>query len=148
LYNKAGGTGDWQNFRVAASQTFAFRQAGSNVFSLKLGPIRKQTYFTTSTTSAIADIPGTFMFPDVSKLTEEPLEGRKLLAEYTDDRIVFFLKPIRGDDPEKSLVYGIFLPTTLLNIGSSGAQGVETRWKPIRPTHYSAEGVEVEDEEN
>lgn len=60
------------------------------------------------------------MFPDNDKLKDEPLSGRKLLAQYAEDRIVFSLEPRQGDP--KPLHYGLVSPSLLYRISVSDVE--------------------------
>ncbi|KIJ91302.1 hypothetical protein K443DRAFT_686162 [Laccaria amethystina LaAM-08-1] len=131
------GQGKWVSFRAATSAADVLRQEDSERLYIQFPSIAKEVYFNTDKKSGIKGS-GVFIFHNIMELKDTSLqdcrttsEGNTIVADYSPDRIVFFLKIIKEDEGNTSLEeVGLFLPDLpLKDIGQPNvAQLPETTW--------------------
>ncbi|KIJ95478.1 hypothetical protein K443DRAFT_638514 [Laccaria amethystina LaAM-08-1] len=131
------GRGEWVSFRAATSAADVLRQEESERLYIQFPSIAKEVYFDTDKKSGIKGS-GIFIFRNIMELKntspqdcQTTLDGNTIVAYYSPDKIVFFLKTIKEDEGSTPLEeVGLFLPDLpLKDIGQPNvAQLPETTW--------------------
>ncbi|EDR09288.1 uncharacterized protein LACBIDRAFT_325972 [Laccaria bicolor S238N-H82] len=126
------GQGEWANFSAATSPADVLRQDESDRLYIQFPCIAKEVYFATNKKSRIKGS-GILIFRNITELKTDtsPSDDDTILAYYSPDKIVFFLKTTGEDEGSTALKeVGLFLPDLpLKDIGQPNvAQLPETTW--------------------
>lgn len=131
------GQGEWVSFRAATSAAEVLRQDESERLYIQFPCIAKEVYFNTNKKSSIKGS-GIFIFRNIMELKDTSSQDcqttsddNTIVAHYSPDKIVFFLKVTKEGEESTALEeVGLFLPDLpLKDIGQPNvAQLPETTW--------------------